>query len=304
MTSADGTPTWGALLTATTTRLAAAGAESPEVDARRILEEASGHEGADLLVALDTTATAGQVTALEAMVARRVAGEPLQYVLGRWPFRWLDLIVDRRVLIPRPETEQVCELALAELDRVLAERPPSTLDDAAGSSGATVVDLGAGSVAIALAVASERPGTDVWAVERSADAAEVCRANVAGLGRAGRRVRVVEGSWFEPLPALLRGALAVVVSNPPYVAADEVLPPIVADWEPTEALVPGPTGLEDLAHLVATAPAWLAPNGALVLEIGHRQGDRVAELARDAGFSQVAVHTDFNGRDRALVARP
>lgn len=296
-----GVVSWRGVLGGTEQRLTAAGIASPSVDARRLVEEASGLMGAHLILGLDEPATAEQVARLDELVSRRVAGEPLQYVLGRWAFRSLELMVDRRVLIPRPETEQVCELALAELDRF----PSARRADAATTPTAPVVaDLGAGSGALGLAVAVERPGTDVWAVERSAAAAEVCRANVAGLGPAARRVHVVEGSWFAPLPDDLRGTLAVVVSNPPYVAADDPLPADVADWEPTEALVPGPTGLEDITHLVAEAPRWLAPGGALVVEIGETQGPAVAALAREAGFAEVEIRPDHNGRDRALVARP
>ncbi len=287
---------WRAVLAGTEQRLAAAGIASPSVDARRLVEEASGFEGAALILGLDEPAPAPRVAHLEALVARRVAGEPLQYVLGRWAFRSLDLVVDRRVLIPRPETEQVCDLALAELDRISSGHP--------SGGGPVVADLGAGSGALGLAIAVERPGTEVWAVELSPDAADVCRANVAALGPAGHGVHVVEGSWFDALPDAVRGGLAVVVSNPPYVAAGDPLPAEVADWEPAAALVPGPTGLEDIARLVAGAPRWLAPGGALVVEIGETQGPAVAALAREAGFAEVEIRPDHNRRDRALVARP
>jgi release factor glutamine methyltransferase len=292
---------WRALLADTEQRLAAAGIASPSVDARRLVEEASGFGGTELILGLDEPAPVTRATHLEGLVARRVAGEPLQYVLGRWAFRSLDLVVDGRVLIPRPETEQVCDLALAELDRFSSGRRSGvgpTPDD-----GPVVADLGAGSGALGLAIAVERPGTEVWAVELSPDAAVVCRANVAALGRAAGRVHVVEGSWFDALPDAVRGGLAVVVSNPPYVAAGDPLPADVADWEPAAALVPGPTGLEDIARLVADAPRWLAPEGALVVEIGETQGAAVAALARAAGFAEVEIRHDHNQRDRALVAR-
>ncbi|MCU1453071.1 MAG: protein-(glutamine-N5) methyltransferase, release factor-specific [Acidimicrobiales bacterium] len=261
-------------------------------EVRWMIEEASGYEGADLLVLLDQPAPERGAVALAGMVRRRVAGEPIQYVLGHWPFRILDLLVDRRVLIPRPETEQVVERALAELDAVT--RP--------GRRG-TVVDLGSGSGAIGLSVAAERPGTTVWCVDASADALAVTRANLAGLGMAGGRVRVAEGSWFEPLPPELRGAVDLVVTNPPYVAADELLPPEVQDWEPAAALVAGPTGLEAIEQIVAEVGAWLAPGGALVVEIGATQGPAASEIAAVAGFVDIALHPDLAGHDRALVAR-
>ncbi|CAN5713659.1 hypothetical protein BH20ACT2_BH20ACT2_11520 [soil metagenome] len=231
MPDVEETVSWRELLAEAIGRLSAVGTPSPEIDARRIVEQASGHEGATSHLALDRPATVRGVAALDAMVARRAQGEPLQYVLGRWGFRTLDLLVDQRVLIPRPETEAVVEHALVELDRLAADRC------------ATVVDLGTGSGAIALSIAAERTRVAMWAVEVSAGAAAVARANLAGLGRAATRVRIVEGSWFEPVPADLCGAVDLVVSNPPYVAAGDELPPVVADWEPTGALVAGPTGL-------------------------------------------------------------
>jgi len=156
---------------------------------------------------------------------RRESGEPLQYVLGSWAFRSLELMVDPRVLIPRPETEQVVEVALGEIRR---HRRP------------VVADLGTGSGAIALSVVAEVAGAQVWATDTSEAALAVARANLAGLaGMAATRVRLARGSWFSALPAELRGRLSVVVSNPPYVADAEVasLPAEVAEWEPREALV-------------------------------------------------------------------
>ncbi|MEO7572994.1 MAG: peptide chain release factor N(5)-glutamine methyltransferase, partial [Acidimicrobiales bacterium] len=206
-----------------------------------------------------------------------------------WGFRTLDLLVDRRVLIPRPETEVVAGLALAALE-------------ALGRPG-LAVDLGTGSGAVALSLAAERwPHVEVWATDSSADALAVARANLAGLGRRAAVVRLAEGDWFGALPAELQGRVDVLVSNPPYVAARDPLPPEVADWEPLAALVPGPTGLEAIERIVAGAPAWLAPTGTLVLEIGETQGGAVLALAGAAGFTSARVHPDLAGRDRALVA--
>ena len=145
---------------------------------------------------------------------------------------------------------------------------------------------------------------EVWATDRSPDALAVAGANLAGLGRRAAVVRLAEGDWFEALPEDLRGRIDVVVSNPPYVAADDPLPPEVADWEPREALVPGPTGLEAIEqHRAHRAPAWLRPDGVLVVEIGETQGEAAVALARDAGFATADIHPDLAGRDRALVAR-
>ncbi|MEJ7583873.1 MAG: peptide chain release factor N(5)-glutamine methyltransferase [Acidimicrobiales bacterium] len=267
-------------------------AEFADIDARRIVEEASGWEGAEHHGHLDDQATTGAVARFERMLARRLQGEPLQYVLGRWGFRGLDLVVDRRALIPRPETEQVVDHALAHLDRL-----PNGPDR-------VVVDLGTGSGAIALSIAAERADVTVWGTDRSAEALAVARANLTGLGaRAATRVRLAEGDWYRALPEELAGTVDLVVANPPYVADGEDLPPIVADWEPIEALVAGPTGLEATATIVAGAPSWLAPHGALVMEIGATQKPAAVTLAHRAGFTDVEVRPDLAGHDRALVAR-
>jgi release factor glutamine methyltransferase len=283
-----GTISWRDLQVEAVDRLRSAGVQSPDVDARRIVERASGEEGAALVLALDAPVTERAIAYFDGMLARRAAGEPLQYVLGSWGFRTLDLYLDRRVLIPRPETEVVAGLAIDELDRV---------------DGATVVDLGTGSGAIALAIAVERPRVAVWASDADPEALEVARGNLAGAGRAATRVRLAEGSWFGALPDELRGAVDVVVSNPPYVAAGDPLPPEVADWEPRRALIPGPTGLEAIEVIVAHAPEWLARPGALVVEIGETQGDAVRALAEVAGFEEMEIRPDLAGRPRALVAR-
>jgi release factor glutamine methyltransferase len=223
------------------------------------------------------------------MIERRAAGEPLQYVLGRWGFRRLDLMVDRRVLIPRPETEVVVDAALEELARLDVPSP-------------LVADLGTGCGAIALAIASEHATADVYATDSSPDALAVARANLAGLGTAGRRVRLCQGSWFDALPGDLAGAVAVVVSNPPYVADDEELPPEL-DWEPEGALRAGPTGLEALTQVIAGAPRWLTGDGALVLELAPHQADAARAFAQSGGFAHIEVRADLAGRDRVLVAR-
>jgi release factor glutamine methyltransferase len=291
---ADTTP-WRVLLAEAVDRLAEAGFPSPEVDARRILERATATSGAEYLLELDQPATERGVGFFDLMLSRRLTGEPLQYVIGGWGFRTLDLFVDRRVLIPRPETEEVVEHALAELDRVVLATPDL-------SSG-PVLDLGTGSGAIALSLAVEREGVEVWAVERSAGAAEVARANLSGLGTAAIRVRIVEGSWFDPLPDELRGRFALIVANPPYVAPDDPLPSEVAEWEPVEALVPGPTGFEAIEQIVASALGWLAPGASLVVELAPDQAERAVELARSSGYAAARSVADLSGRQRVLIAR-
>jgi release factor glutamine methyltransferase len=242
-------------------------------------------------------ATSRNAARFQDMVGRRAAGEPLQYVIGSWGFRGLDLFVDRRVLIPRPETEQVVQHALGELDRRTAE----------GDAGRrpVVIDLGTGSGAIALAVAAERPGTEVWATDVSADALEVASANLAGLGgRAATTVRLAQGSWWGALPTGLRGRVDVVVSNPPYIASGEMktLPPEVAGWEPRQALEAGPSGLEAIGLIIDGAPRWLTTGGAVVVEIAPHQADAASAAAARAGFSRVEMRPDLTGRPRVLVA--
>lgn len=284
-----GTVTWRELLDGVVARLG--DGTDAGVDARRLVAEAAGVADAELLLHLGDAATVRSVAHLDAMVDRRVDGEPLQYVLGHWPFRSLDLMVDRRVLIPRPETEHVVTLALAELDRMGAQDGPTT-----------VVDLGTGSGAIALAVATERVRTVVWATDASADALDVARANLAGTGRAGARVRLGRGDWYEALPHELRGNVDLVVSNPPYVAEGVELPAEVAGWEPPDALFAGVDGTVDLRRIVVEAPAWLSPAGVLVCELSPEQGDTVAALAAEQ-FTQVELCEDLTGRVRAVVAR-
>jgi release factor glutamine methyltransferase len=286
----EGAPTWRELVVGATQRLQAAGQENAGQEARWLVEQAAGLSAAELRLALDRLAGQAAVSALPDMVDRRVAGEPLQYVLGRWSFRSLDLVVDRRVLIPRPETEQLVEAALEECDRLGAR---------------TVVDLGTGSGAIALSLLVERPRLDVWATDVSPDALAVARANLDGLGDASARGHLAEGAWFDALPGDLRGRIDVVVSNPPYVAEPEMaeLSPEVRDWEPRLALAAGPEGLDALATVVAAAPGWLARPGSLLCEMAPHQSRPVADMATEAGFTSVSVWPDLTGRDRILHAR-
>lgn len=293
MTTSDadqGTP-WRTFFVEAKERFVGARVEDPEISARRIIEEVSGFEGPEFALGLDKLATVRGVAKFDEMVARRLAGEPLQYVVGRWGFRFLDLMVDDRVLIPRPETETVAQLGLDEAARLAGLASPLTL-----------IDLGGGSGAIGLSLAYETKHTEVWISDVSPDAVSVIRANLAGLGNRATRVRVVEGSWFEPLPPELMGTVAVIVSNPPYVADDEQLPSAVDEWEPRRALRSGPTGLEDLLHIVREAPRWLRSDGALVLEMAPHQIKSIAATASEL-FSDVEVHVDLSGRERAVVAR-
>lgn len=281
----DGSITWATLWNETAVRVG-------RPQARWMCEVASGLDGDEFVAALDRPATQRAVAHLDSMLARLDTGEPLQYVLGRWGFRHLDLMVDRRVLIPRPETELVVDVALRA-----ARAMPMPI---------VCADLGTGSGAIGLSLAAELPvdGVTVWMTDRSPDALDVARANAAGIGRAAANVRIAEGSWFDALPGELRGRLAIIVSNPPYVADDDpAVEPIVRQWEPGESLFAGADGLDDVRSIVSDAVSWLQPGGWLVLEIGATQGGAVIDVLGDAGFDDVAISADLSGHDRVATAR-
>jgi release factor glutamine methyltransferase len=298
-------PTWRDVRQQAEQRLRDLAVDAPDTEARWMVERVSGYDGVELLLGEDEPATDAAIAHVDDMVTRRAGGEPLQYVLGEWEFHGLALLVDRRVLVPRPETEAVAEVALQEAVRLGTSRGRN---DPWGGAEPTfrVADLGTGSGALALVLASELPEALVWATDVSPDALAVARANLAGLGAPATRVRLVAGSWFDALPAELRGGLRLVVSNPPYVAQHEVdgLPRVVADWEPRGALVSGPTGLEAIETIVDGALEWLdRSGGALVVELAPHQSDAASARAHAAGFTDVAVRADLAGRDRVLVAR-
>lgn len=287
--------TWSVLLDEATGRLDQRVGSTAATEARWLVEEVSGFDAAELIVQRDRPVSGRAAARLHELLERRRAGEPIQYVLGRWGFRSLDLFVDQRVLIPRPETETVVDHALAAVDRVASVRT-------VGDEAVRVVDLGTGSGAIALSVAAERTNTEVWATDTSADALAVARANLAGLGRPARRVRLASGHWFDALPDDLRGCIDLVVSNPPYIADHEALPDDVARWEPVGALRSGPTGLEALELIIDGSREWLSPEGSIVLELAPVQARELRAHAIGAGY-EATVEPDLVGRDRVLVAR-
>ena len=236
-------------------------------------------------------------SALERAVSRRLAGEPLQYVIGHWPFRSLDLVVDEHVLIPRPETEELVDVALVELAKCAAAAP-------------RILDLGCGSGAIGLALLVELEERGVLAtlvaLDASPAALAVARRNAQAHGLT--RVSFVESSWFERLDASLRGGFDLIVANPPYVAAGEMadLDPVLA-YEPRAALVAPDTasapGFGDLAIIIAEAGEWMRDRSALVCEHGAGQGDAALAAARAADFTDVEDRADMAGHARVLVAR-
>jgi release factor glutamine methyltransferase len=265
---------------------------TPRSDAEELLSRLLGSSRAQLHLLGARTITRAESARLAGWLARRAAHEPVQYIVGRAAFRDLDLAVDPRVLIPRPETEglveAVIEVLRAEATRWVAPR---------------VLDLGAGSGAIALALATEWPAAAVTATDASAGAIEVARANAAALGLAGR-VRLLAGHWFEALA--LQERFEVVVSNPPYIATGEWddLPEDVRSFEPRQALSSGASGLDAAREIVEQAPRHLAAGGLLALELAEDRVHQVGDWLRGASaWQEVEVRDDLSGRPRYLLAR-
>jgi release factor glutamine methyltransferase len=287
----------GDAVTAAVDALRAAGVENPRLDAELLLAEASGWDRAYLAAHPDGGIPAAAGRRFGEMVRRRLRREPVAYILGRRGFRHLELVVDRRVLVPRPETELLVELALELRPR-------------------RVLDVGTGSGAVALAIADELSECEVTATDTSAAALEVARANAERLGLS-ERVELVETM----LPADPRG-FDLVVANLPYVAEAEWrgLEPEVTEWEPREALLAGHDGLDAIRALLAlrvprpasgrtssriadesTTAGW--DSGVVALEIGEGQALAVAGLLADAGFAAVETRADLAGIPRIVIGR-
>jgi release factor glutamine methyltransferase len=292
-------------LAETAARLAAAGCVCAEAEARWLLEEALATGSGGLAARRGEPLPPAAAQRLERMVARRVAGEPLQYVVGWAPFGPLRLEVGPGVFVPRPETELVAERAARHLAeraaRHLAERAARHLDAAGGRSAPVAVDLCTGSGAIACFLAAEVPGARVLATEIDPGALAWARRNVRGTDQ----IELLEGDLDGPLPADLAGEVDVLVANVPYVpvGAIPLLPHDVREHEPRLALAGGLDGLDVLRRVVARAPHWLAPGGWLVCEIGDDQADAAAALLAGAGLVETAVQTDLTGRNRVLEGR-
>ena len=244
---------------------------------------ATGRSRAELLA--DPTLDDVEQARLEEIVGRRRAGEPLQYLEGRVPFGPIEVKVDRRALIPRPETEQLWEAAVAALGQA--------------GPGTPLVDLGTGCGVLALALKKAFPTAPVYATDLSSDALALARENAAANGL---EVTFLQGDLFAPLPEDLQGRVELVVANPPYVPEEdwERLPDEIRLHEPREALVAGPTGTEVLARIADEAYWWLGTGGRLLCEIGETQGEEALGLF---GAYDREVRPDLAGRPRFLVAR-
>ena len=264
-------------------------------EARWLCEHAAGVDGTEFLAAQDEHVTVSMANSLHDMVRRRLLGEPLQYVMKRWAFRHLDVFVDQRVLIPRPETETVVDIALSLATKRLQESSPIC-----------VVDLGTGSGVIGLSMAFELPreSAAVWLTDASSDALDVARANIVGVGRKGECVRVAEGNWWNALPTSLRGHVDLAVCNPPYIAEhDNEMADDVRKWEPHSALFAPNNGMADIEAVARGASEWLSVGGWLVLEIGYQQGDAVRQVLSEAHLVDIEIRKDLAGRDRIALAR-
>jgi release factor glutamine methyltransferase len=271
----------GELVRRTAAYLAERGSPSARLDAELLLAHSLGVDRLAIYTEHDRPLLAGEVDAFRELVRRRGRREPVAYILGRRAFRGLELAVEPGVLVPRPETELLVEWAV--------EVAPQ---------GGSLLDWGAGSGAVALAVAHERPDLEVTAVERSDAALAVARANAEAAGLA---VALLLSDGFA---AVAGRRFSVVAANPPYLSEDDLAgaPPELL-FEPRGALVAGPTGLEALERLAREAPAHLDPGGWLLSEVGLGQAEAVEALWRGAGLDPVTSRRDLSGVDRVVGGR-
>jgi release factor glutamine methyltransferase len=258
---------------------------TPRLDAQLLLAHVLQHDRVYLYTHFDQPLAPDELAAYRALIQRRLGGEPVAYLVGKKEFHSLELTVDARVLVPRPDTEILVETALSLLPA-----------DATGR----VVDIGTGSGAIALALKKERPNLEVLAVDRSPDAAAVARANAERLALA---VEVLEGDLLAPVAT--RGPFVLIVSNPPYIPSAEIatLAPEVRK-EPLAALDGGPDGLAIIRRLIKDAPPLLESSGTLALEVGSPQAAAVAQLfATDGRYEPATIAKDLAGLDRVVYAK-
>ncbi|WP_145509280.1 peptide chain release factor N(5)-glutamine methyltransferase [Yersinia alsatica] len=256
--------------------------DSPKRDAEILLSFVTGRARTYLLAFGETVLTAEQLALLESLAARREQGEPIAYLVGEREFWSLPLSVSSATLIPRPDTECLVEQALAHL--------PATP--------CRILDLGTGTGAIALAIASERPDCSVVGGDIKADAVALARHNAEKL--AINNVYFLQSSWFESVS----GLFTLIVSNPPYIDAnDPHLNQGDVRYEPHSALVAPAEGLADLAEIIRQSPAYLEAGGWLMLEHGWQQAEAVQKLLKNAGFSAVMTHKDYGNNDRVTLGQ-
>ena len=261
------------------------GVESARLNAELLIGHALGLKRMQLYLQFERPLTEAELEKIRPFVKRRGAREPLQYIMGETEFSGLKLKVDRRALIPRPETERLIELVV--------EKMPAPL--------ATVLDLGTGSGAIALALAKAWPEAAVTAVDKSAEALALAGENAVACGLEGR-VKFIQLDWFAAIPAEARFRL--IIANPPYLSDEETAATAteVKDFEPRAALSAGPDGAADLNRIIKAANAYLSDGGLLACETGIAQHAALAALATAQGYARVESLRDLTGRDRYLLA--
>jgi len=261
------------------------GVESPRLNAELLIGHALGLKRMQLYLQFERPLTEAELEKIRPLVKRRGGREPLQYIMGETEFSGLKLKVDRRALIPRPETERLIELVTQHF-----AAPP-----------ATVLDLGTGSGAIALALAKAWPEAVVTAVDKSEDALALARENAEACALAGR-VTFVSSDWFAGIPAGQKFAL--IVANPPYLSDEETAAaqPEVKDFEPRMALSAGANSAADLERIIRAARPYLAPGGLLACETGIAQHQALVALATGEGYTRTESLRDLTGRERYLLA--
>ena len=266
-------------------RLEAAGVDSPVIDARLLLEAGAGVGRVDIVTDPRRPVSAEQAAAVEALVRRRVAREPIGHILGHKGFWTLDFTVNADVLTPRPETEHLVEVAMETLPKGWPAR---------------ILDLGVGSGAILLSVLSERPGSTGLGIDTSEAALVVARANAERLGFSDR-AELRQGNWTDGV----EGQFDLILSNPPYIPSADIagLEPEVAQWEPRLALDGGPDGLAPYRRIIADLPRLLAPTGAFAFEVGRGQADAVRALAEAQGLTTTIPRMDLAGIPRVVAGR-
>ncbi len=269
----------------TTDFFAAKGIESPRLDAELLVGHSLGLKRMQLYLQFERFLTEPELEKIRPLVRRRAAREPLQYVIGEVEWGGLRLKVDRRALIPRPETELLLEIVLGIV----------------GQDVETMLDLGTGTGALALALANARPNARVTAVDASDDALALARENAAATGLAAR-VSIFKSDWFGAIPA--GGMFDVIVSNPPYLTEAETAEaqPEVRQYEPRAALVAADEGCADLLKIVSGAAVFLKPGGLLALETGIAQHATLLAACAGAEFARCESRKDLTGRDRFVLA--
>jgi release factor glutamine methyltransferase len=269
----------------TTDFFAGKGIESPRLNAELLIGHALDRKRMQLYLEFERPLTEAELEKIRPLVRRRALHEPLQYIIGETDFCGLRLKVDRRALIPRPETEQLVE----HVSTARAAAPPTR-----------ILDLGTGTGAIALALAQAFPLATVLALDRSEEALALAREN-AGRAALSDRVSFLASDWFG---AVSGQSFDVIVSNPPYLTADETAQTSleVRGFEPTQALIAADDGLADLLKIIAGATTFLAPGGLLALETGIAHHDRLRTAMASAGFTKIGSKQDLTGRDRFVLA--